>query len=76
MQIKVWLLGISPLVWRRLLVPSTFTGTAARLGVVTSQGAEREPCMDGTQSNWSDNLGDISDLGLIPLKAKLVPAAI
>jgi len=22
-QIKVWLLGISPMVWRRLLVPST-----------------------------------------------------
>ena len=32
--------------------------------------------MDGTQSNRPDNLGDISDLGLIPLKAKLVPAAI
>ncbi len=32
--------------------------------------------MDGTQSNRSDNLGDISELGLIPLKAKLVPAAI
>ena len=25
MQIKVWLLGISPLVWRRVLVPSTCT---------------------------------------------------
>ena len=24
-QIKVWLLGISPMVWRRLLVPGTFT---------------------------------------------------
>jgi len=24
-QIKVWLLGISPMVWRRLLVPSTCT---------------------------------------------------
>lgn len=24
MQIKVWLLGISPMVWRRLLVPGTF----------------------------------------------------
>ncbi len=32
--------------------------------------------MDGTQSNRPDNFGDISDLGLIPLKAKLVPAAI
>jgi len=32
--------------------------------------------MDSTQSNRPDNLGDISDLGLIPLKAKLVPAAI
>ncbi len=25
MQIKIWLLGISPMVWRRLLVPSTCT---------------------------------------------------
>jgi len=25
MQIKVWLLGISPMVWRRLLMPSTCT---------------------------------------------------
>ena len=25
MQIKVWLLGISPMVWRRVLVPSTCT---------------------------------------------------
>ncbi|MBV8614413.1 MAG: hypothetical protein JOY66_11685 [Acetobacteraceae bacterium] len=25
MQIKVWLLGISPMVWRRLLAPGTFT---------------------------------------------------
>ncbi len=24
-QIKVWLLGISPMVWRRVLVPSTCT---------------------------------------------------
>jgi hypothetical protein len=24
-QLKVWLLGISPMVWRRLLVPSTCT---------------------------------------------------
>ncbi len=24
-QIKVWLLGISPMVWRRMLVPSTCT---------------------------------------------------
>jgi len=31
--------------------------------------------MDGTQSNRPDNLGGISDLGLIPLKAKLVLAA-
>jgi len=32
--------------------------------------------MDDTQSNRPDNLGDISDSGLIPLKAKLVLAAI
>ncbi len=32
--------------------------------------------MDGTQSNRPDNLGDISDSRLIPLKAKLVLAAI
>jgi len=32
--------------------------------------------MDSTQSNRPDNLGGISNLGLIPLKAKLVPAAI
>ncbi|WP_408845058.1 IS1096 element passenger TnpR family protein, partial [Acidiphilium multivorum] len=25
MQIKVWLHGISPMVWRRVLVPSTLT---------------------------------------------------
>ena len=25
MQIKVWSLGISPMVWRRVLVPSTCT---------------------------------------------------
>ncbi len=25
MQLKAWLLGISPMVWRRLLVPSTCT---------------------------------------------------
>lgn len=25
LQVKVWLLGISPMVWRRLLVPSTYT---------------------------------------------------
>ena len=25
MQVKVWLLGISPMVWRRVLVPSTYT---------------------------------------------------
>jgi hypothetical protein len=24
-QIKVWLLGISPMIWRRLLVPNTCT---------------------------------------------------
>ena len=24
MQIKVWLLGVSPMVWRRVLVPSSF----------------------------------------------------
>jgi len=32
--------------------------------------------MDDTQSNRPDNLGDISDSGLIRSKAKLVPAAI
>ncbi len=32
--------------------------------------------MDDTQSNRPDNLGDISDSGLILLKAKLVLAAI
>jgi len=32
--------------------------------------------MDDTQSNRPDNLGDISDSGLIILKAKLVLAAI
>ncbi len=32
--------------------------------------------MDGTQSKRPDNLGDISDSGLIPLEAKLVLAAI
>ena len=32
--------------------------------------------MDDTQSNRADNLGDISDSGLILLKAKLVLAAI
>ncbi len=25
MQVKVWLLGLSPMVWRRLLVPHTCT---------------------------------------------------
>jgi hypothetical protein len=25
LQIKVWLVGISPMVWRRVLVPTTFT---------------------------------------------------
>jgi Plasmid pRiA4b ORF-3-like protein len=25
LQVKVWLTGISPMVWRRVLVPSTFT---------------------------------------------------
>jgi hypothetical protein len=25
MQVKVWLVGISPMVWRRVLVPATFT---------------------------------------------------
>jgi hypothetical protein len=25
LQIKVWLTGISPMVWRRVLVPSSFT---------------------------------------------------
>lgn len=25
MQVKVWLLGISPMVWRRVLVPGTCT---------------------------------------------------
>jgi len=32
--------------------------------------------MDDTQSNRPDDLGDISNSGLIPLKAKLVLAAI
>ena len=32
--------------------------------------------MDDTQNNRPDNLGDISDSGLILLKAKLVPAGI
>jgi len=32
--------------------------------------------MDATQSNWPDDLGDISASGLILLKAKLVLAAI
>ena len=32
--------------------------------------------MDGTQSKRPDNLGDISDSGLIPLEAELVLAAI
>ena len=25
LQVKVWLVGISPMVWRRVLVPATFT---------------------------------------------------
>ena len=25
LQVKVWLVGISPMVWRRVLVPTTFT---------------------------------------------------
>jgi len=25
LQIKVWLIGISPMVWRRVLLPATFT---------------------------------------------------
>ena len=25
LQVKVWLLGVSPMVWRRLLVPSSYT---------------------------------------------------
>jgi hypothetical protein len=25
LQIKVWLTGISPMIWRRVLVPTTFT---------------------------------------------------
>lgn len=25
MQVKVWLLGVSPMVWRRVLVPATLT---------------------------------------------------
>jgi hypothetical protein len=25
LQVKVWLTGISPMVWRRVLVPATFT---------------------------------------------------
>jgi hypothetical protein len=25
MQIKIWLVGISPMVWRRVLVPTMFT---------------------------------------------------
>ena len=25
MQVKVWLLGISPMVWRRVMVPNTCT---------------------------------------------------
>jgi hypothetical protein len=28
-QVKVWLTGISPMVWRRVLVPSSFTLRAA-----------------------------------------------
>lgn len=25
LQVKVWLVGISPMVWRRVLVPASFT---------------------------------------------------
>jgi Plasmid pRiA4b ORF-3-like protein len=25
LQVKVWLTGISPMIWRRVLVPATFT---------------------------------------------------
>jgi hypothetical protein len=39
MQIKVWLLGVSPMVWRRVLVPATLTLRELH-GVIGSYGGE------------------------------------
>ena len=40
MQFKLWLLGISPMIWRRLLVPSTCTLEELHGGIQVAMGWE------------------------------------
>ena len=40
LQVKVWLTGISPMVWRRVLVPSSFTFRELHGGIQVAMGWE------------------------------------
>ena len=50
-QVKVWLLGVNPMVWRRLLVPSGFTPRAAAKGLSPDPSASPHcPSLNSTGS--------------------------
>jgi hypothetical protein len=61
LQIKVWLLDVSPMVWRRLLVPSSYTLRELHGVIQVAMGWEGVHLYDLRPSKtWGENKAGIS----------------